>query len=498
MRKDNQMALSSYESQSTKRYPKKQKANLSGSLYILMLFVMPFLFLLPTRAWPQDSMTFEERLLLMEREIRSLKERNIILENNVDRLQEQLAVKEETVIDTLRETVSADHPSETKESPSQLVVAYKKGLSIATEDDSFRLKMGGRVTSRFIAFDSGHPSDDEFSVERARLFTNVNLLEYYNLRIQFEFSDDPKLADCYLDINYDPRARLRIGQFKIPFGAEIQQSHKYLDFANRTVTIDSSGLATRDIGVMLHGHLWDERLQYQLAVLNGSGANTGDDNDAKDLVGRLVMRPFRTSEDEIFSDLHLGIAASRGDQNTDFSGRSLKTFTGTRFVTFAPDTIHSGDRIRLGTEFIWPFGSSSIKAEWIQMWLDDFKKDGLSEDTGFYLWYISATHLLTGEKKVSGRIVPNRSFDPIQGTWGAWEVAVRYAFYNIDEDLFKMGMAAGTDEGETYLFGLNWYLNEFLRVTFNYAHTEFDEDLLFDGDRIDDEDAFLVQCQLEF
>jgi phosphate-selective porin OprO/OprP len=239
-------------------------------------------------------------------------------------------------------------------------------------------------------------------------------------------------------------------------------------------------------------------MEYQLAVVNGTGENQGDDNDEKDIAGRFVLRPFRRTETDLLSDLHLGVAATWGDQNTDFSRTAFDTVTGTDFVDFADDTLHKGDRTRLGGEFIWPFGPASIKAELIRMWLNDMNLGTAKEDFDFSSGYILATYLLTGEQKTLGKIRPLHPFDPAAGGWGAWEIAARYAAFHSERDLFQHGFAAGTDQADAFTVGLNWYLNPLLRVTLNYERTEFDDDIVINGDTLDNEDAFLIQCQLEF
>jgi phosphate-selective porin OprO/OprP len=291
---------------------------------------------------------------------------------------------------------------------------------------------------------------------------------------------------------------LKLGQFKVPFTWENLQSHKYLDFADRSIAVNNMRRPGRDIGGMLHGRIWDDSIQYQLAVLNGTGENTGDNNDAKDLAGRLAIRPFRSAEGEFLERFHLGVSGTWGNQDSDFSDTKFKTVPGTEFVTFASGTTHEGDRARLGAEFIWPIGPASLKAEWMKMWLDDFQMSSVEEDIDFSAWYISGTYILTGEKKGLKKTIPRNPFNPSLNMWGAWEIAARYSIFNSDDDLFKLGMATGTDRAETITLGLNWYLNEFLRITLNYEHTKFDDNLLIDGRTIDDEDAFLAQCQLEF
>jgi phosphate-selective porin len=54
------------------------------------------------------------------------------------------------------------------------------------------------------------------------------------------------------------------------------------------------------------------------------------------------------------------------------------------------------------------------------------------------------------------------------------------------------------DRAEAFTVGLNWYANDYFRVIFDYERTEFDDEIEVDDEMIDNEDAFLVQCQLEF
>jgi phosphate-selective porin OprO/OprP len=132
------------------------------------------------------------------------------------------------------------------------------------------------------------------------------------------------------------------------------------------------------------------------------------------------------------------------------------------------------------------------------MWLEDLRRPTARGDFHFDSWYVSASYLLTGEKKTLGRIVPRRRFNPFRSTWGAWELAARYSLFRSDDDLFRLGMASGTSRADAFTVGLNWYLNELLRLTLNYERTEFDDDLMIGGELLDDEDAILLQTQLEF
>jgi len=459
----------------------------SKKLFFRMLVLMLVCFVLSRRpAMAEEPATLEERMLRMEQEVQTLRQENERLQNELDMLREQMDAQ------------GSLSPFEAEEAAVRPQAGYKRGFYVGSEDGLYKLQLGGRVTSRFTALDSDHPLNDEFRVMRARVETDVNVLDYYDLKIAGEFAESPKLKDGYLDVHYVPWARFRMGQFKVPFTWEYLASHKYIDFAERSFAVDNMRFQGRDIGAMLHGKLYDNLLEYQIAVLNGTGENNRDNNDSKDIAGRLFARPLGKLEDSLFSSLYLGISGTFGDQNTDFSDLDFKTIPGTKFVDFASDTTHTGDRTRLGTEFLWPIGPASLKAEWMRMWLDDFELEPMKEDLDFSSWYISGSYLLTGEQKTLGRVVPNNPFNPNTKTWGAWELAARYSQFNSDDDLFDLGMAKGTDQAEGFTLGLSWYLNELFRVTFNYEHADFDDDLVIGGRTVDDEDAFIVQCQLEF
>lgn len=475
------------------KFAKRHWERLHRAKCISGLFVITLLLLCSTEGRAQDSPTLEERLQRMEQEIQLLKQRNAILEEEVEKLHERADANEGMGIGA-----TAEAASQTSQPKPQMQIAYKRGLVFSSPDNDFKLKVGGRVTTRVTAFESGHPSDEDLSVERARLYANATLLDLYDLRIQTEFAKDPKLKDGYINIRHLPKAQLRLGQFKPPYAWENLQSHKYLDFADRSIAVNNIRNPSRDIGAMLHGKLCDGRLGYQLAVLNGSGENTGDDNGAKDIAGRLTLDPFRGREGTILSGLHLGISGTYGDQAKDFSGQTFKTIGGTTFIDFVDDTAHTGDRIRFGTEAGLAAGPASIKAEWTRMELEGLELATEKEDIDISAWYVSGSYILTGEEKTFGRLSPAQPLDPSNGAWGAWELAARYSVFDADSDLFGLGMAEGTDRAEAFTVGLNWYLNDSFRVIFDYERTDFDDDVEVDGEMIDNEDAFLMRCQLEF
>ncbi len=83
-----------------------------------------------------------------------------------------------------------------------------------------------------------------------------------------------------------------------------------------------------------------------------------------------------------------------------------------------------------------------------------------SRSNNFDGYYIQANYTLTGEARpydVSsgsfGIINPNEAFSLKNGTWGAFEIAARYNYIDLNSRTIKAGTM------ENYTVGLNWYLN---------------------------------------
>jgi phosphate-selective porin OprO/OprP len=113
--------------------------------------------------------------------------------------------------------------------------------------------------------------------------------------------------------------------------------------------------------------------------------------------------------------------------------------------------------------------------------------------------YVGGTWLLTGETKpVNARVRPARPlWDAGHPGWGAWEVALRYEFLDLGFADSPGGDGNGYDGAAA---GLNWYPNEFLRLSVAYLYGHFDE--VGKGKSLDPSkhpaNAVLGRVQLEF
>jgi len=127
------------------------------------------------------------------------------------------------------------------------------------------------------------------------------------------------LQDAY--INYHgvvPHHDFTIGQFLPAVGEEGIRSNAELEFVERSM-VGLVNAYARDLGASLHGRWWDDRFQYWLGMFDGAGnyylsagqqANRADDNDAKDLNFRFLVRPLW--DHECMGSLELGFSGEMG------------------------------------------------------------------------------------------------------------------------------------------------------------------------------------------
>lgn len=370
---------------------------------------------------------------------------------------------------------------------------------LRSADGDVQVTLGGRLHVDYDAVEdgartlTGTPLVDRFLVRRARLELGGTFFKWIDLSVEAEVTNNPALNDGFLDLRFAPEAALRVGQFKQPFSLEELTSDNLIDFVERSVVNELA--PSRDVGAMLWGNLLGGVVSYGVSASNGTGLNTADNNDAKDLNGRLVLAPFKTTGLAWLKGLQVAGDVTWGDEGTlaTAQGRTMAR-TSNRFVFFAAQPAR-GNRTRWGTDLLWVAGPASLKFEYDRQ-TNQRKRlattGGDLDDVTATGWYAAATYVLTGEDKAaSGLVVPRRLFIPENGRMGpgAWEVALRWAELAFDSDdpvdFFDGNIANGITGGrrtaengvEALTVGLNWYLNARLRYTLNWTEYWYDNPL---------------------
>lgn len=172
-----------------------------------------------------------------------------------------------------------------------------------------RLSLTGYLQGGFQASDADEDEATTFYLKRARVsLTGKAKEENIDYRLQVDMAGSPKICDLYFRYHPSSELGMQLGQFKMPFAIEndiygpttvelIDYSYITTFLARNNARYDGIAATGRDIGFQLYGGFGDEKdyktLSYNLGIFNGAGINTEDNNEAKDVVARLIYKPTK-------------------------------------------------------------------------------------------------------------------------------------------------------------------------------------------------------------
>ena len=391
-----------------------------------------------------------------------------------------------------------------KELSSQggLQASWSSGLRITSADKKIKLKMGGHMhLDHWWVDDSdvnamGQNFEDGADVRRLWLYTAGLIHGNVEYRLMLDFFDpeDPIIQDAYIGLtNLDDcygclMPSIRVGRYKAPLGMEWLTGASFTTFMERSAAT-SAFVPGRKYGVMLHDRLFGDQFTWALGWFAADIDSTDepwhedgdlDFGDGHCFVGRVTYTPWFDC-DCACRRLHLGLGIAHCDLGNDRerringqTGREIR-FRARPFVwdaaPFFADTgaILADSYTIFNAELAFVYGPWSLQAEYF---LADVKTAG--NDPSFNGWYVQASYWLTGEcrnyrKGNFGRVKPCCNFlDNDCCCWGAWELAVRYDYLDLQDENINGG------EQSVFVFGVNWHLNPNTRIMFNYFYVDID------------------------
>jgi Phosphate-selective porin O and P len=104
-------------------------------------------------------------------------------------------------------------------------------------------------------------------------------------------------ADAYLAFApLGERLIVQAGQFDAPFTLENRTSDTVTDFIERSMAARTLGVPrNKEIGLMAHGVLADDRIYYSAGLFNGEGPGFRNLDNQADAIGRVAVSPFAAS-----------------------------------------------------------------------------------------------------------------------------------------------------------------------------------------------------------
>jgi len=254
------------------------------------------------------------------------------------------------------------------------------------------------------------------------------------------------------------------GHMKEPFSLEQQTSRRWITFMERS--LPNALVIGRNTGGSLHDTTLDDRLRWHIGVFCDTSEFAKHCDDDVDLGFRLTGLPAISEDGANLTAVGVSYVHQFRDSRTIEFSTGPESFLANKFLTTG--TIAGvRDIDRIGTEAAWVHGPLSLQAETMHAFLDRNTGRG---NLHFWGFTAEASWLVTGERrpysKSTGafdRIVPRKKFAPSTGDWGAFQLAARVSYLDLDD----RDISGGREIDLT--LGFNWMLTSALRFTFNYV-----------------------------
>jgi len=392
------------------------------------------------------------------------------LQQKVDQLDQKLKdVQHEQELKKVEDAAAAE-----KAKTAATVTADTSGFTIVSPHGNFLLKIGAdlQVDNRtFFGQNSANPLD-QMLLRRVRPTFSGTIYKYIDYFFRPDFGQGSTVIyDAYVELKYFDFAKVRAGKFKPPVSLERLQSDDDTSFIERG--LPTMLAPSRDIGYQVGGDILPKHISYVVGAFNGvpdNGLSDASVSDHRDFAGRVFFNPLNPE----IANLGFGIGASSGSVDAE-ALPSYKTFGQSSFFTFASGVTEGGHRTRLQPGLYYYMRGFGLLTEY-GLTEEDLQKGTTRADIAFRAWQVAGSYILTGEKKSFTSPTPKHNFDPKNGGWGAWEVAIRTGEFSADRALFNYGFASSTVTprlAHEVVGGVNWYLNRLFRISGDYGRTNF-------------------------
>ncbi len=370
-----------------------------------------------------------------------------------------------------------------------------KGTAAAQIPDTKRpiIVMDGQLQLDYLHFHQDAASmatvgdvPDGLDFRRARLTASGEAYDVVQYAIGFDFANAgrPSFLDVFVGVHDLPiLGTVRVGHYFEPFSLERNTHNRDLTFMERSLP---QALAPgRNAGINAHTTYGpDDNGTWSVGWFASSSDNFGDQfaDSGQALTGRVTWLPYY--DESLRSYTHVGAGAShRTPPAGTFAFQSFPEAQAGAPNGNIPPFVSTGNiaaenQQLLDVEYAWIRGPLSFQTEFVVVPVAQIG----GPDLTFHAGYAYVSYFLTGESRpydkklgIFDRVIPFENFFRVrteEGTIangrGAWEVAARWSYIDLTDENIEGGVL------HDITLGLNWYLNPYTRVKWEYIHADLD------------------------
>lgn len=369
--------------------------------------------------------------------------------------------------------------------------------AIYAQDDPGSLATDPRRGSFGDATENDHARDlsDGFNLRRVRLGIEGKAFGDFEYNFLYDFGgsgveEGGKIMAAWMQYNGLGAVKVRVGAFAPASGLEDAASNASAAFAERASVAELvRGIAGGDgrtaIALLGSGERWNFA-----AAVTGNLIGTTTYDEQVGFVGRFAYVPFKRTDALIHLGLNTSVVISPAATGPNISpagapsplrlrDRPELRVDGARLVDTG--NIDADGLTSIGGEFGALYKSVYVQAEYFD--IDVERRNSVLPDPEFSGWYVQGSWILTGESRRYGAATagfdgprPTKPFNLREGTWGAWELALRYS--TLDLNFLENAVpAAGSIRGgqqDIISAGVNWYVNNGVTLQAAYRRVSVD------------------------
>lgn len=374
----------------------------------------------------------------------------------------------------------------------QLDAAHYDQASPGPLSSDFRRGSFGSADENDRARDLG----DGANFRRVRLGIEGKAFGVFDYNFLYDFGgsgveEGGKISAAWVQYSALP-VKLRIGAFPPPTSLEDAASNATSLFAERasiaeTVRSLAGGDGRTGVGAFANGERWNVS-----AAVTGNVIQTQTYDEQLGFVGRASFVPFKGDGWLVHLGGNANLVINPAATGPDLPGgaptpirlrdRPELRVDGTRLVDTG--NLDADSLTALGLEFGAQHRNLYVQAEYFD--IDVERRASALSDPHFNGWYVQGGWVLTGESRRYSTATagfdgprPDKPFDPLNGQWGALELAMRYSTIDLDYHAGAAGTTPVADavrggKQDIWSVGLNWYLNNVLSLQAAYRRVEVD------------------------
>lgn len=353
-----------------------------------------------------------------------------------------------------------------------LIFSFNVKAQEKSENKPFKptLKINGRIQYdfEFIRASDDNTTGDWFNgneFRRAYLSAKGKVGKKLSYKAELEFAGGKVgYRDVYIKYNGGKFGSIAVGSMAEATGLNMATSSKYTTFMERSLITSFQNFRWQSGIHYANYNLFDGKATLQMSFTgNGDHLAAFKDVSLEDGMNFTVRATTLLINDkETNKLLHVGV---------NYDNRPGKN------VKFRPEN-HMGSKVDLGFgastgrsdigfEVASTFGPLSIQGEY-KIHSNELPTDTYKVNT----YYAFISYFITGDhrpykKGTFGRVKPKNDID--NGGLGALELAVRYA--SVDNSDFVT--TGNYDSVNNLTLGVNWYLNSYTRLMYNYVSSDF-------------------------